>query len=169
MDKLGYRIATTKDTKLLANWWRDGSIMEHAGFPFGLTIDEEKLEKRLSTQQQSNHIVYIIELDGISIGELSVKKDKNEAEIGIKICQSNYQNKGLGSKVLRILMRDLFIQQGITKISLNTMIENTRAQKVYERLGFQKISIEHDVFIDQLGNKRSAVFYHICKEDYEKL
>jgi RimJ/RimL family protein N-acetyltransferase len=169
MDSLTYRIATVHDTKLLANWWRDGEIMAHAGFPLGLTIDEEKLKTRLAEQQQSNHIVYIIELNEISIGELSVKTNETDAEIGIKICQSKYQNKGLGSKVLRLLMRDLFTQQGITKISLNTMIENTRAQKVYERLGFQKIGIEHNVFIDQLGHKRSAVFYQMFKEDYKKL
>jgi RimJ/RimL family protein N-acetyltransferase len=54
-------------------------------------------------------------------------------------------------------------------VSLDTMLENKRAQKVYERIGFRKTKIEDNVFVDQLGKKRSAVFYEMSKEDYRNL
>jgi len=168
MEILSYRLADRNDVKLLADWWRDGNVMAHAGFPLGLTIDEEKLEDRLMKQKESNHQVFIIEYEGMSIGEMGVKVEDNEAEIGIKICIDTHQNKGLGTKILRILINDLFDRQDIARIKLDTMVENVRAQKVYERLGFTKISVELDVFIDQLGNKRSAVLYQLLKEDYRK-
>lgn len=166
--RITYRLATLKDTKQLANWWRDGEVMAHAGFPLGLIIDELKLEDRLSNQKESNHQVFMIEYEAKSIGELSVKIDHNEAEIGIKICVASYQNKGLGTMILRALIDDLFQKRGILRVKLDTMLENTRAQKVYERLGFVKIGVDYDVFIDQLGNKRSAVLYQLSKEDYLK-
>jgi len=165
MSALTYRLATTKDTKTLANWWRDGRVMEHAGFPYGLTIDEEKLEERLKKQTKSSHQVFILEYDQKPIGEMGVKTKDDQAEIGIKICEETYQNKGLGSKVLRQLITDLFQQANIRLIKLDTMVENVRAQKVYERLGFKKIKTEDDVFVDQLGRSRSAVFYQMAKDD----
>ncbi len=166
--KITYRLATVKDTKQLASWWRDGEVMAHAGFPLGLTIDETKLQDRLLNQKESNHQVFIIEYDAQSIGELGVKIEGNEAEIGIKICEVSYQNKGLGTTILSKLIADLFLTRNITRIKLDTMLENTRAQKVYERLGFIKVGVDYDVFIDQLGNKRSAILYQLSKEDYLK-
>jgi RimJ/RimL family protein N-acetyltransferase len=169
MKTLRYRLAHEGDVKILANWWRDGEIMEHAGFPYGLKIDEDKLKERLQKQEASNHQVFIIEYGGEAIGEMGVKKQDIEAEIGIKICHRNHQNKGLGTNILNQLLENLFEQEGIKLVSLDTMLENKRAQKVYERIGFRKVKTEDNVFVDQLGKNRSAVFYEMTKEDYRNL
>lgn len=165
---VSYRLATPKDTTLLANWWRDGAVMAHAGFPNGLEIDEEKLRERLTKQRENNHQVFIVVYEGINIGEMGVKKKDKEAEIGIKICDQSHQNKGIGTAVLKQLIGNLFDKEGISKIVLDTMVENTRAQKVYERLGFKNMGINHDVFVDQLGRKRSAVLYEMSIKDHRK-
>lgn len=169
MKALSYRLANEEDVKTLANWWRDGEIMEHAGFPYGLKIDEDKLKKRLQGQESSDHQVFMIEYGEEVIGEMSVRKQDVTAEIGIKICLKEYQNKGLGTELLKQLLRNLFEREGIELVSLDTMLENKRAQKVYERIGFRKTKIEDNVFVDQLGKKRSAVFYEMSKEDYRNL
>ncbi len=51
------------------------------------------------------------------------------AEIGIKICETDCQNRGVGRKVLSMMIGWLF-SNGYSKIVLDTNLTNTRAQHV---------------------------------------
>lgn len=62
---LTIRQADVADAKQLTAWWNDGTVMAHAGFPYGLGTSEEDI-----------------------------------AEIGIKICENDCQNRGVGRKCL---------------------------------------------------------------------
>ena len=46
------------------------------------------------------------------------------------------------------------------------MIENTRAQHVYESIKFDKARINKACWKDQLGNLRTAVEYQLTKDTY---
>ena len=63
-----------------------------------------------------------------------------------------------------MLIKELFAE-GYTKIQLDTDLENKRAQHVYEKIGFQKVSINEHSWIDQLGNDRSSVSYLMHQDD----
>ena len=52
------------------------------------------------------------------------------------------------------------------KIVLDTNLTNKRAQHVYESLGFQKLRVNIDSWIDQLGNKQSAVDYELTEDNF---
>jgi RimJ/RimL family protein N-acetyltransferase len=73
--KLRIRNATEDDAKLLCKWWNDGTIMAHAGFPNGIGINEKKVAELITPQEKT-------------------------AEIGIKICDANMQNKGYGTEFM---------------------------------------------------------------------
>ena len=64
-----------------------------------------------------------------------------------------------------MLIRELF-SRGYTKIVLDTNLKNKRAQHVYERLGFQKVDVRIDAWIDQVGEKQSVVDYELTKEHF---
>ncbi len=49
-DSLTIRSATEKDIDTLCAWWADGAIMEHVGFPKGITTDKEKLKAQIQHQ-----------------------------------------------------------------------------------------------------------------------
>ena len=87
------------------------------------------------------------------------------AEIGIKICETGCQNRGLGRIILSMLISWLF-EQGFEKIVLDTNLTNKRAQHVYESLEFRKLRINYDSWTDQLGNKQSAVDYELTKDNF---
>lgn len=87
-------------------------------------------------------------------------------EIGIKICDTDMQNKGLGKVILSIFIDGLFNELGYKKIVLNTNLNNKRAQHVYEQLGFQKIRINLGSWKDQLGDLQSSVDYELKKQNY---
>ena len=154
------RDATKTDAKQLAEWWNDGAIMAHAGFPNGLGTTEEEVAEDIGAG------ALIIEEAGKPIGEANYRiVDDKVAKIGIKICETDCQNRGLGRIILSMLISWLF-EQGFEKIVLDTNLTNLRAQHVYESLGFRKLRINYDSWTDQLGNKQSAVDYVLTEDNF---
>lgn len=176
--KLYIKNAEQEDCKQLVRWWNDGAVMAHAGFPNGLGTNEEKVQKQIAADSDDTRRHLVIWYDGNRIGEMSYANlgdsleetgedtiENHTADIGIKICNPTFQEKGLGKIVLSMLIRELF-SRGYTKIVLDTNLKNKRAQHVYERLGFQKVNIRMDAWIDQVGEKQSVVDYELTKEHF---
>lgn len=144
-NELTIRDALPADAPLLCRWWNDGKVMEHAGFPQGLGTSVEKITQKLLEPDNRTHLL-IIESEGLPIGEMNWRREESDhAEIGIKICESDRQEKGFGSRLIAMLCRDLFANRGIARITLNTMLENQRAQHVYEKLGFVKTGVRENL------------------------
>ena len=162
---LTIRDAVAADAAQLAAWWNDGAVMAHAGFPLGLGTTVEKVIAGLGNGR------LVLEENERLIGEACYRKvGEGIAEIGIKICETDCQNRGLGRIILSMLIAWLF-ERGYEKIVLDTNLTNLRAQHVYESLGFRKLRINYDSWTDQLGNKQSAVDYELTKDcfvDYRK-
>ena len=154
------RDATKADAKQLAEWWNDGAVMAHAGFPNGLGTTEEEVAEDIGTG------ALIIEEAGKPIGEANYRiVDDKVTEIGIKICVFDCQNRGIGKIVLSMLIRYLF-DNGFDKIVLDTNLENKRAQHVYESLGFCKVHVNIDSWTDQVGKLQSSVDYELLETDF---
>ena len=92
-------------------------------------------------------------------------KGEHVAEIGIKICEMEYQEKGLGRVLLSMLIGELFLQ-GYDRIILDTNLNNTRAQHVYETLGFQKVRVNENSWTNQVGELQSSVDYALVREAF---
>ena len=160
------RNAKSADAPLLARWWNDGKVMAHAGFPMGLNTTAEKIADSLKTDTDDTRRRLILEFENTPIGEMNYRNTGNgECEIGVKICEFSHQEKGIGRKALSLLIDALF-EMGYTKINLDTNLTNTRAQHVYELLGFRKTGVRYDSWRDQLGNLQSAVDYELTKENF---
>lgn len=164
-DNLCIRDAVAEDAKTMATWWNDGSVMAHAGFPYGLGISEEEIIVSLSKDDDAIRRRLIIEYEGKKIGEMSYSRKEDSARIGIKICEAVYQEKGLGRICLSLLIRELF-DRGYPKIVLDTNLNNTRAQHVYELLGFEKKRINIDSWKDQTGKLNSSVDYELTEKEF---
>ncbi len=160
------RDAVLKDAEILCHWWNDGRVMAHAGFPNGIGISLEKLQKQLTAPEDSTVNRLIIEADNRAIGEMSYSTTEDGgAEIGIKICDETQQEKGYGRIVLSMLIKELFLI-GYTKILLDTNLNNTRAQHIYEKLGFSKVRVNKDAWKDQLGRLQTSVDYELTQTDF---
>ena len=163
------RNATSQDAKQLKEWWNDGKVMAHAGFPNGLGISEREIVESLE-KDNVFHRRLIIELDNNPIGEMSYHTpEEKTAEIGIKICDANQQNNGYGTEYLKMLMKYIFISMEYDKIILDTNLQNERAQYVYKRLGFRKTGIHIDSWQDQLGRLQSSVDYELTRDEFVSL
>ena len=154
------RDAIPSDAPQLTAWWNDGNVMAHAGFPNGLGTTEEEVIAGLGNGR------LFLEEDGRPIGEACYRPvGDGIAEIGIKICEVDCQNRGLGRIILSMLIRYLFDNR-FEKIVLDTNPNNLRAQHVYEMLGFRKVRTNIDSWTDQLGRKQSSVDYELMERDF---
>ncbi len=165
-DNIIIRNAEEGDCARLAAWWNDGSVMAHAGFPLGLHTTAGQIRDQIAGDTDETKRRLIIEYKGQSIGEMSFHNmGDHVAEIGIKICEASFREKGLGRIMLSMLIRELFIR-GYTRIILDTDTNNTRAQHVYEKLGFRRVRINENSWKDQLGKWRSSIDYELLPDDF---
>lgn len=163
-DNLVIRSATREDAPLLCAWWNDGEVMAHAGYPNGLGVTVQEVVRNL---EAANNHVLILEIDGEAVGEMNYRTAaEGTAEIGIKICKPDRQEKGFGTHFLEMLIGTLFNEHGYQKIILDTNLSNSRAQYVYEKIGFRKTAVHIDSWKDQLGNWQSSVDYQLTKKEY---
>ena len=132
---------------------------------YGLGISEEEIRESLAKDDDEIRRRLIIEYDGKKIGEMNFSKKEDAGSIGIKICEKEYQERGLGRVCLSLLIKELF-NRGYQKIVLDTNLNNTRAQHVYELLGFEKKRVNIDSWRDQTGKLNSSVDYELTEEDF---
>ncbi|HEY5586604.1 MAG TPA: GNAT family protein [Ruminiclostridium sp.] len=164
-DSLVVRHATIDDVQVLCDWWSDGKVMAHAGFPNGISTDVDELMDKIKNQNDTVGRL-IIEINSNRVGEMSYQTKANVSEIGIKICDFSYQEKGYGTKALKMLIEYLFNEMEVRKIILDTNLNNTRAQHVYEKIGFTKVAVRINSWENQLGVSQSSVDYKLMKEDF---
>lgn len=165
---LNIRSAVLSDAEQLCAWWNDGKIMAHAGFPNGLDETPERIRESLKINSDDTQRIHIIEGSGKPIGEMHYRNNGGGvARIGIKICDFNEQNKGKGTVLLTMFVDALFRYYSYEKVILDTNVQNTRAQHVYEKkLGFERLRVKENAWRDQLGEWQSFIDYELKKDKW---
>ena len=164
-ENITIRNTEDRDIDQLVNWWNDGRVMAHAGFPLGLGTTSEKVRADLKGDSDDARRRLVLEYDGKLIGEMNYNVLGEKVEIGIKICDFTCQEKGIGRKALSMLISALF-DRGIREIVLDTNLANKRAQHVYESLGFRKLRVNIDSWQDQMGRMQSSVDYSLIQDEF---
>ncbi len=164
-DGVAIRYATPEDAKQLCIWWNDGRVMAHAGYPKGLNTTEEAILEQINSEDKNRRRL-ILEVESKPVGEMSYRLFDLAAEIGIKICDTTYQEHGFGTTALKLLIEYLFMELKVAKIVLDTNVKNTRAQHVYEKIGFKMTAIHQDAWRDQIDQLQSFIDYELRKENY---
>ena len=98
------------------------------------------LEKLLATE---NYVILVAELDRKIVGFIdyyilpSVWEKWNEATINYLFIHKDYQGRGIGSKLLREVIKQTD-KMGIMELHVGTEKENKRAIHLYKKHGFLK-------------------------------
>ena len=161
------RCAKLGDSLMLLNWYNDGKIMEHAGFPNGLNENIENINNKIKSCSAYTSQLFILEYKDISIGEMHYRNIGNlSVELGIKICDFTKHDQGLGKIYLSMMIDFLLFELQYKKIVVNANLNNLRAQHVYEALGFIKTKVSVDSWTNQLGKLQSSVQYELNKNNF---
>lgn len=99
------------------------------------------------------------------IGLLGIDNTNKKAEYYICLGNKDYKGKGIAKKASIAVLNYAFKDLGLERIYLYTEEENFAAQKLFERIGFQKEGfIRQDLIYN--GRKVNRYIYGILKEDF---
>lgn len=98
---------------------------------------------------------------------INVDRFSHHAEIGINIADPDYQGKGYGGEIMRLLMRYGFEQFNLHRIYLRVMSYNTRGIRLYEKLGFlHEVKQREAIFRD--GTYHDGLIMGILRSEWEQ-
>ena len=133
-----------------------------------------KIEKELNLPSTSfalfkslikEHNVFILKnyFSKEIIGFIQFRGDSIESEIITLGVKQKFQNIGLGKKLF-----DYMVKKGYGNIFLEVCNSNKQALKFYEKIGFKKISIRKNYYINNKNKKKDA-FLMCFKKSSETL
>ena len=150
------RIRPTRhgDLPFLQALWNDGTVMRHKGYPNGMDVTAQCMERWWATTPQSQQFDLSLSslatphctielLDSTPIGELTYTLDAHKrAHVDLKLSQT-YWRQGYATEAMILALRELFTTTGITKVLTEPTAENIDAHHLYARCGFQQMPTEN--------------------------
>ncbi|MCL4442345.1 MAG: GNAT family N-acetyltransferase [Firmicutes bacterium] len=160
-----------EDAALAQEYYNDPEVKRFLvpGIPYPLTLPEEE---RWVLSQSANNDVYSFAIETLEdaqyiggCGINSVDWKNSVAQAGIFIGDKNFWGKGYGTDAMQVLVRFVFEQMNVNKVSLNTYSFNTRAFKSYLKCGFkQEGTLRQALFRD--GRYHDIYVMGLLREEY---
>lgn len=114
-----------------------------------LTIEEEREFVNSSNNAPNTFMLLgIIDNNIVSLSRISGsdrKRTSHNGELAISV-RKDYWNMGVGSYVIKELLRFVREHSTIRNITLGVKAENSAALKLYEKFGFKKIGVHKNYF-----------------------
>src|SRR5207247_482593 len=128
------------DRRRCVKWFSDPQIIHFLGRNSPVTLPEEERWFR-DYERRTDEQIFAIEAEGLHIGNIGLHKiDRvhRKADVGIVIGEPTFWSKGYGTAAMRTALRYAFGPLSLNKVSLDVLEYNTRAIRIYERLGFNR-------------------------------
>jgi len=129
------------DKRSTADPWKDGLIE--------LAIADKK----------QNSFIGLVHLENI-------KRPHDRAEFGVSILNPENFSKGYGTDATRIMLWVGFSILGLHSIYLDTMEDNMRAIRTYEKVGFQRVGLLRETEF-QDGTYKGLLVMDILRDEFE--
>jgi ribosomal protein S18 acetylase RimI-like enzyme len=82
--------------------------------------------------------IFCLEVEGVRVGMIQLFENSDTIEVGEIQIEPNHQNQTVGSRVLCDTIARAHEQR--KKVLLSVALKNERANRLYQRLGFQEIA-----------------------------
>lgn len=155
---------------LYKKWFSNLVIRKQMGY-IG-EFDEGDIERwKKSQETKANQILFNIVLNQsekiIGMTSITLVGVQNAGEIEILIGEESYQNKGLGTEAIRLLVDYCFKILNLETLRLRVLKENIKAINCYKKVGFihndnrDKKCIEKNKTIEMIIKNCSEVKYDL--------
>lgn len=108
----------------------------------------ETFKQELSRRKTTLYLVARHEDDLVGFAGIDLKRADGEAHITNIAVSPSHQKRGLGSKLLRMLI-ECARKQGCQKVILEVKASNDSAQKIYQELGFKMLARKKNYYEDE--------------------
>ena len=119
-------------------WYQDPDVCKQVD-NINHVYSPELLE-RMYAFLSTHGVCYYIEYNGILVGDVTLR---DNAEVCIVVCR-DYQNRHIGRRCIENML-SLAREKGLTEVTANIYAFNTQSQRMFESVGFQKVSEEEYV------------------------
>ena len=110
---------------------------------------------------------YAVEVDGVNVGWLQVWEEDDpgcrSAGLAIMLAPS-HQAQGIGPEALRQAI-DLLIARGHHRFTIDPALDNERAIRAYEKVGFERVGVMRKYWCDSDGVWRDGLLMELLAED----
>lgn len=167
------RALEPSDYALLHVWLNDPEIMRYWGRPGNTQSLAEVTADEVRQAERTNSRKYLIETleDKEAIGQIDyydLDSVARSAWTSIMIGNPAFWGGGYGTDAMRALLRYLFEQLGLHRVTLTAHATNTRAQRSYEKNGFVREGVLRDwMFFD--GEFTDGVIMGVLEEDFRRI
>jgi len=154
-------------------WFKDGKVTKFLSADFrDLNLKKEKEFIKKSNNNKTEIRWAIYTKDGRHIGSTGLhqidKKVHFKATWGIVIGDKNYWNKGLGTDVLKTVLKFCFSDLKLNRLELGVFPLNKGGRRCYEKCGFKIEGIKKQSFYKN-SKFLDEIVMGIIKSDYNKL
>lgn len=163
--RIGFEKIREDHTDMVLLWRNSEEVKKF--FIYRAYITREDHLNWLKTKVDTGEVVQFVVYDKPSnkpFGSVYLKYDPNnrdEAEYGVFIGESDYRNKGFGAEIARLMVQYGFEILGLKRIILRVVATNARAMKSYINAGF---SLYDKEYIDIEGAETEVVFMECMRE-----
>ena len=168
---------TAEEPKVIAEanvrWARDSEYMRLLDSNVSAPVSvkkiiewiEKDLEKNVPTEYyflirtlEDERLIGVIGLDGSIIPH-------GEAYLGIGIGERELWGKGYGSDAMQVILRYVFSELNLQRVSLNTFEYNPRAIRSYEKVGFVHEGRVRG-YLHRSGKRWALIYMAILREEW---
>lgn len=168
--KVTIRKFEKKDIPLKVEWVNDVSNNTFLHYDIPLEIDKTERWYE-NNKRRTDRFDGVIEADGIPvglIGLLCIDQRNSKAEYYILVGNTDYKEKGIAKKASIQIINYGFYELKLNRIYLYTEIENIKAQRLFEAIGFNKEGCLKEDILSH-GNFVSRYVYSILKKDWNEV
>lgn len=138
--KVELRAFEERDIERKIKWINDPGNNQYLHYDLPLEY-QKTLAWFRKNQGNPARLDLVIECDSVPVGViglLNIDRKNNSAEYYITLGEAAYQGRGIAFQASQMLLAKAFGELGLHRVCLYTETENIRAQRLFERVGFQR-------------------------------
>lgn len=149
-DRIIIRPLVVEDVFYMRRWGlHKNPLLSDYNFP-SMSDSQIKRWYEIKTKSFFNKYFGIVLKDGRLIGYMGMKEIKflkKESTLGI-VFDPSVLNMGYGTETLKYFLKDYFTKMNMKRMYLEVAEFNNRAQRVYKKMGFEKVGYHLEEFFD---------------------
>lgn len=130
--------------------------------------DEEKLERDFYDPAWAYTFMVLVDYTPAGMVQFHEVPDPDYKSAGVDITLGDqYQNRGIGTRALRLVVRYLIKGRGHHRITIDPATDNQRAIHVYEKVGFRPVGVMRRYERGVDGSWHDALLMDLLAEEFE--